>query len=87
VVAPTPQGTNPAALSAETEEVTAQVTEIDLMRHRATLQFLNGIVRTIAARPDVDITQRKISDEVVIRATVLATAMLKARGGTQDHHA
>jgi hypothetical protein len=78
-VALAPQGTNPAGLVAETEQVTAQVTGIDLTRHQVTLQFPNGTVRTITARPDVDLTQRKIGDEVVIRATVVATAILKAK--------
>jgi hypothetical protein len=79
VVALAPQGANPAGLVAETEQVTAQVTGIDLMRHQVTLQFPNGSVRTLTARPDVDLTQRKIGDEVVIRATVVATAIVKAQ--------
>jgi hypothetical protein len=79
VVALAPQGANPAGLVAETEQVTAQVTGIDLMRHQVTLQFPNGAVRTITARPDVDLTQRKIGDEVVIRATVVATAIVEAK--------
>jgi len=78
-VALAPQVANPAGLVAETEQVTAQVTGIDLMRHQVTLQFPNGTLRTITARPDVDLTQRKIGDEVVIRATVVATAILKAK--------
>jgi hypothetical protein len=79
VVALAPQGASPAGLVAETEQVTAQVTGIDLMRHQVTLQFPNGGVRTITARPDVDLTQRKIGDQVVIRATVVATAIVNAK--------
>jgi hypothetical protein len=74
-----PQGADPAGLVAETEQVVATVTGIDLMRHQVTLQFPNGTVRTITARPDVDLTQRKLGDQVVIRATVVATAVLKAK--------
>jgi hypothetical protein len=54
---------------AQTVQVTAKVAEIDLKNHRATLEFPDGSKKTFAVRPDVDLTQRAIGEEVVIRAT------------------
>jgi hypothetical protein len=54
---------------ADTVQVTATVTAIDLKAHKATLQFTDGTTRTIAVRKDVDLTQRKVGEQVVIRST------------------
>ena len=50
-------------------QVAATVTAIDLKRHRATLEFADGTTHTVDVRPDVDLTQRKVGEKVVIRAT------------------
>jgi hypothetical protein len=50
-------------------QVTAKVTAIDLKHHKATLQLPDGTSKTFAVRPDVDLTQRKVGEEVVIRFT------------------
>ena len=69
VVALAPKGAKPGAIVANTVQVTAKVTAIDLKHHKATLQFPNGATKTVAVRPDVDLTQRKVGEEVVIRTT------------------
>jgi hypothetical protein len=69
LVALAPKGAKPGALMANTVQVIAKVTAIDLKRHKATLQFPDGTTKTVAVRKDVDLTQRKVGEEVVIRVT------------------
>ena len=69
LVALAPQGAKPGGLLANTVQVIAKVTAIDLKRHRATLRFPDGTTKTFAVRKDVDLTQRQVGEEVVIRAT------------------
>lgn len=76
VVVLAPKGAKPAGIVAETAQVTATVTAIDLKKHKATLQFPDDTTRTIAVRKDVDLTQRKVGEKVVIRTTeVLALSV------------
>ncbi|MEO8426141.1 MAG: hypothetical protein ABI651_03420 [Verrucomicrobiota bacterium] len=70
LVALAPKGAKPGGLMAETQQYTATVTAIDLKRHRATLHLPDGTTRTVDVRKDVDLTQRKVGEEVVIRVTV-----------------
>ena len=69
LVALAPKGAMPGGLVAETTQVTARVTALDVARHQATLQFEDGTTRTVAVRPDVDLGKRKVGDQVVIRLT------------------
>ena len=69
LVALAPVGAKPGALMADTVQITAKVTAIDLKRHKATLQFPDGTTHTVAVRKDVDLTQRRVGEEVVIRST------------------
>ncbi len=69
VVALAPKGAKPGGIVADTMQITAKVTAIDLMCHKATLQFPDGSTRTVAVRNDVDLTQRKVGEHVVIRTT------------------
>lgn len=68
-VALAPVGAKPGILMANTVEVTAKVQAIDLEHHKATLQFPDGHSKTLKVRPDVDLTQAKLGDEVVFRTT------------------
>ncbi len=68
-VALAPVGAKPGGVVADTVQVTAKVTEINLKKHNATLQFPDGTKKTVAARKDVDLTKRKVGEEVVIRVT------------------
>jgi hypothetical protein len=69
VVALAPKGAKPGAVVAGTVQVAATVTAIDLNRHKASLQFADGTTHIVDVRPDVDLTQRKVGEKVVIRAT------------------
>jgi hypothetical protein len=69
LVALAPKGAKPGGIVANTVQVTAKVTAIDLKHHKATLQFLDGTTKTLAVRKDVDLTKRQVGEEVVIRAT------------------
>ena len=69
VVALTPEGAKPGGILAEVIQVTAKVTAIDVERRKATLQFEDGSIRTVAVRPDVDLSKRKVGDQVVLRLT------------------
>jgi len=69
LVALAPKGAKPGGLMANTVQVIAKVTAIDLKHHKATLQFPDGTTKTVAVRQDVDLTQRQVGEEVVIRCT------------------
>jgi hypothetical protein len=69
VVALAPKGAKPGGMMANTVQVTAKVTAIDLKHHKATLRFPDGTSQTFAVRKDVDLTKRQVGEEVVLRAT------------------
>jgi hypothetical protein len=69
LVALAPKGAKPGGLMANTLQVVAKVTAIDLKHHKATLQFPDGTKHTVAVRQDVDLTKRQVGEEVVIRCT------------------
>jgi hypothetical protein len=69
LVALAPKGAKPGGLMANTVQVIAKVSAIDLKHHKATLQFPDGTTRTVDVRKDVDLTQRQVGEEVVIRTT------------------
>jgi hypothetical protein len=68
-VALAPKGAKPGGVIAGTVQVTATISAIDLKNHKATLQFPDGSTHTVAVREDVDLTQRKVGEKVVIRTT------------------
>ncbi len=69
LVALTPEGSKPGVLAADTVQVKATVTDINLKKHKATLLFPEGNSETFEVRKDVDLTQRKVGEQVVIRVT------------------
>jgi hypothetical protein len=69
LVALAPRGAQPGAVMASTKQVTVTVTDIDRDRHVATLQYPDGRTRTIAVRPDIDLSKRSVGEKVVIRTT------------------
>jgi Cu/Ag efflux protein CusF len=64
-----PIGAKPGGVIAGTEEITAKVQAIDLKHRKAKLLFPDGTTKTFKVRPDVDMTQHRVGDEVVFRAT------------------
>jgi hypothetical protein len=73
-----PKGAKPGGIIAEHYELVASVTSIDTDKRIATLQFSDGKTRTVAVRPDVDLSRYKVGDSVVIEATT-ALALLSAK--------
>jgi hypothetical protein len=69
LVALAPKGAKPGGVMAETTQLTAKVIAIDLVHHQATLKFEDGSTKIFPVRPDVDLSQRKVGDKVVIRMT------------------
>ena len=82
LVALAPKGARPGGIMAETTQLTAKVTALNVEHHQATLQFEDGSTRTVAVRPDVDLGKRKVGDKVVIRITE-ALAIGVAGSGTK----
>ncbi len=68
-LATAPKGAKPGALVAQTFEIVATVKSIDSTDHSAVLQFADGQTKTVKVRPDVDLSQYKNGDSVVIRVT------------------
>ena len=50
-------------------KVTAKIIATDAEHRQATLQFKDGTTRTVAVRPDVDLSKRKVGETVVLRTT------------------
>jgi hypothetical protein len=63
------KGAPPGGLVAGTTQVTARILAMDLKRHTATLRFEDGTTKTFPVRPDVDLRQRQIGEQVVFRVT------------------
>ena len=68
-VALAPVGAKPGVVMANTIQTTASVKAIDLKHHKATLLFPDGKTKTFSVRPDVDLNDAQIGDQVVIRST------------------
>lgn len=62
-------GQKPAMLVADTAEMTAVVTAIDLKNHTATLEFEDGSKKTVNVREDVVLNKQQIGKQVVFRLT------------------
>jgi hypothetical protein len=79
MVALAPKGGTPGGFIADTVQVTARVGQIDLKHHTATLVFPDGTTKTLAVRPDVDLTLRRVGEQVVIRATASYAIVVEKR--------
>ncbi|MFO7619831.1 MAG: copper-binding protein [Bacteroidales bacterium] len=69
LVALAPKGAQPGGLIAETTQITGTVTAIDPEKRTATLRFEDGSTKTFPVRSDVDLTNRKVGEQVVFRVT------------------
>jgi hypothetical protein len=65
-----PKGEKPRGLVAATQQYTATITKINLKRRQATLRFPDGSKRTFNVRKDVDLTQRKVGEEVTFQVAM-----------------
>lgn len=69
VVALAADGAKPGGLFAETIQIAATVTAIDQEKRTATLKFDDGSSKTFPVRPDVDLSERKVGEQVVLQKT------------------
>jgi hypothetical protein len=69
VVALAPKGGQPGGVVAETSRITGTVIAIDRAKQTATLQFDDGSTKTFPVRSDVDLSKRKVGEQVVFRVT------------------
>jgi hypothetical protein len=69
MVAGAPEGAKPGVLMADTVELTAKVKVIDTLNHTATLEFADGSRRVVRVRPDIELRNEYLNQEVVIRVT------------------
>jgi hypothetical protein len=77
-VAVAPKGAKPGAFVTETQQYTATITAINLKKRQATLHFPDGSDRTFNVRKDVDLTQRKVGEQVTFQvAMALAISIQK----------
>ena len=64
-----PIGDKPGGVVANTVEINAKVTAIDVKHQKATLLFPDGTSHTFKVRKDVDLTKQTVGSDVVIQAT------------------
>jgi hypothetical protein len=69
LVALAPKGAQPGGLVAETTQIIGTVAAIDLKKRTATLRFQDGSTKTFPVRSDVDLSKRKLGEQVVFRVT------------------
>jgi len=77
VVVLAPKGGKPGGLMAETQQYTAKITAIDLKQRQATLLFPDGTTRKFIVRKDVDLSERKVGEEVAFRVAVAMAISIK----------
>jgi hypothetical protein len=64
-----PKGAKPSGVLAESSRVTARVESVDLAKHTATLRFEDGSTKIFPVRPDVELNQGQVGQQVVFRVT------------------
>lgn len=69
VVAGAAKGEQPAGLAAKTTQVTGTVVVLDGLNRSATLQFQDGSTQVFPVRDDIDLTQRRLGEQVVFQVT------------------
>jgi len=69
VVSLAPKADQPGRLVAENTQVTGKIIAIDTDRRTATLRFEDGSTETLPVRDDVDLSRRKVGEQVVFRVT------------------
>ncbi len=57
------------AMTVGTVEITAEVTAVDVKKHKVTLKFVDGTTKTIKVDNSVDLTQVNVGDSVDVELT------------------
>jgi hypothetical protein len=65
-----PKGDKPGGIMTERQEYTATVTAINQRRREVTLRLPDNTTRTFPVRPDIDLSQRKVGEQVAVRVSV-----------------
>jgi hypothetical protein len=68
-LAAAPKGAKPGAMIAEHYQTIATVSAIDAGTRKATLEFSDGSTEVFPVREDVDLSQYKVGDKVIIHVT------------------
>lgn len=72
-------GSKPGSRVTETEQHVATVTAIDAAKRTATLQFADGSSGKFEVRPDIDLSQRRVGEKVLMQSTTtLAVSMSRS---------
>lgn len=69
MVALAPKGSQPGGVVAETVRITGTVIALDRASQTATLRFEDGSMKTFPVRGDVDLSKRKVGEQVVFLVT------------------
>lgn len=78
VVALAPKGAPAGGVVAAVTQVTGTVTAINQQKRTATVRFADGTVKTFPVRSDVDLSRRKVGEQIVFRITeTLALSLQK----------
>jgi len=73
------QGEMPGRLSAQETKKVGRVTAIDSANRTADIQFVDSVVHGLPVRSDVDLSQYKVGDNVIIRVTTALTVLSKSQ--------
>jgi len=73
-----PKGDKPGGVITQMQEYTATVTDINQRRREVTLRLPDETTRTFPVRPDVDLSQRKVGQQVAVRVTVAVAISVEA---------
>lgn len=68
-VALAPKGAQPGGVVAEVTQVTGTVVVLDALSRTATLLFDDGSTQVFPVRDDIDLTQRRLGEQVVFQVT------------------
>ena len=74
-----PKGAMPGSIVAETIRMTATVTAIDAEARTATLKFEDGSTKTVAVRPDIDLTQHSVGEKVSFQITQMVALSVQRK--------
>jgi len=69
----------PGGMVTEQQEYTATITAINQRRREVTLRLPDDTTRTLTARPDVDLSQRKTGEKVAVRVAVAVAITVQDR--------
>ena len=77
-LATAPKGAKPGMMMGQSVEITGKVKSIDTTTRKATIEFSDGVTRTVDVRPDVDLSRYNVGDTVVVRVSEAISILTKA---------